>query len=204
MRVELLQNHVRLLSALFAMAIFSVMCWEKQQFLSKFPQSTLLVWVWGIGVGLGKNGYRKIWRGASVFLLKYVTEVLSGWEKIRHLSSHWLVAVNSVWRTLVRWSSRLARANWVTSSAYWIVRESGCVGSGRSDVYMLKRVGERTEPCGTPASGVKEVDSDCLCLILMCLSVRKLQRSFWNTAGRSKLLQILYLIQCARRCQTLV
>ena len=38
----------------------------------------------------------------------------------------------------------------VMSSAYVITCVSGCVGVGMSCVKRLNRVGERTEPCGTP------------------------------------------------------
>ena len=39
----------------------------------------------------------------------------------------------------------------VMSSAY-IVSFTGACGVGVSDVYMLKSVGDRTPPCGTPFS----------------------------------------------------
>ena len=39
----------------------------------------------------------------------------------------------------------------VTSSAYVRVLTEGFVGVGRSWRYKLKRVGESTEPCGTPS-----------------------------------------------------
>ena len=56
---------------------------------------------------------------------------------------------------------------------------------------MLNRVGERTEPCGTPAWGVNGAERVPLWLILVTLSSRKLQRIFCVSGGRLKLLQIL-------------
>lgn len=38
----------------------------------------------------------------------------------------------------------------VMSSAYVMMLMFWCVGSGMSAMYMLKSVGERTPPCGTP------------------------------------------------------
>ena len=61
------------------------------------------------------------------------------------------------------------------------------MGSGRSDVYILKSVRERMEPCETPASGEKGVERTCLCLMRICLSVMKLHRSFLKMTGRLKL-----------------
>lgn len=125
-------------------------------------------------------------------MLKYVTVFLSGCECMRHFISHRLVAVSSVCSLSVRLSNVLERASWVTSSAYCNVKESRCVGSGSLLVYILKRVGDMTDPCGIPAWGVKYVEKVEACLILVRLSVRKLQRSRLKIGGKSKSLQILY------------
>jgi len=45
----------------------------------------------------------------------------------------------------------------VMSSAY-VVSCTGGLGFGMSDMYMLKSVGDRTPPCGTPAFSVRCVD----------------------------------------------
>ena len=45
----------------------------------------------------------------------------------------------------------------VMSSAL-VVSFTGACGVGVSDVYMLKRVGDRTPPCGTPFLNWRSVD----------------------------------------------
>ena len=61
--------------------------------------------------------------------------------------------------------------------------ESLCVGGGRSAVNMLKRVGERTEPCGTPAFGLKKIENEFWWRILVCLSPKKLHKSLFVRSG---------------------
>ncbi len=63
----------------------------------------------------------------------------------------------------------------------------------------MKRVGEMAEPCGTPALGVKGMESEFLYFIVMVRSVRKLHNSFWIIVGKLNDSQILNL---RPSCQT--
>ena len=50
------------------------------------------------------------------------------------------------------------------SSAYVMVLTLGG-GVGKSDMYMLKRVGDSTPPCGTPVLVLRSVDLVLLCSV---------------------------------------
>ena len=57
----------------------------------------------------------------------------------------------------------------VMSSAYVWTLTRGVLGRGMSAVYMLKRVGERTLPCGTPKRVILMLDRVLLYVVYACL-----------------------------------
>ena len=53
-------------------------------------------------------------------------------------------------------------AKMVKSSAYWSVINLGSGGVGMSLVYKMYNVGDKGDPCGTPASEVNWVEIEIL------------------------------------------
>ena len=133
-------------SALLAIAFFELMWYLMVSFESKLTPSTVFVCEMGMCVGLFVYGFSCMFLGCVDPRLKYVIFYFSVFVFIRHFSSHSVTCVISVCILVVSLSMFVDLTSCVTSSAYCSVSESVWMGSGRSFVYMLYKVGLRTEP----------------------------------------------------------
>ena len=73
--------------------------------------------------------------------------------------THWLSSLRYSCWSVQAVSADLCVVAMVTSSAYEAILVFVCgAGDGMSCMYRLKRVGERTEPCGTPLGKLRVMD----------------------------------------------